>query len=163
MGQSNLALKFLHTFIYKAQYSISYYNMVIFRIVVFGGVLLFLITITYSTCVVCAGLTFITLLFTRIPYFICLSHFCFHYFIYYAMTKKQVWTPRQLPQIHPAIRWTYGILIVLSIVCAALIVGVTSSFGLSLAAEQVVTVYSSVYYNMTMGLTYDIYNYDIIP
>ena len=79
------------------------------------------------------------------------------------MTKKQVWTPRQLPQIHPAIRWTYGILIVLFIVCAALIVGVTSSFGLSLAAEQVVTVHSSMYYNMSMGLPDDmIYNYNFV-
>ena len=162
-SQSNLALKFLHAFTYKAQNSIAYYNMVIIRITVVSSVLLFLITIAFCTCLVCARLITHTLLFTQIAYFICLSHFCFHYFIYYAMTKKQVWTPRQLPQIHPAIGWTYGILIVLSIVCGAVIVGVTSSFGLSLAAEQVVTVHSPMYYNMSMGLQDDmIYNYNFV-
>ena len=79
------------------------------------------------------------------------------------MTKKQVWTPRQLPQLHHAIGWIYGIPLLLSIVCGALIVGVTSSFGLSLAAEQVVTVYSPMYYNMSMGLQDDmIYNYHFV-
>ena len=79
------------------------------------------------------------------------------------MTKMQVWTPRQLPQIHPAIGWIYEILILLSIVCGALIVGVATSFGLSLAAEQVVTVYSSMYYNKSMEFQDDmIYNYNFV-
>ena len=146
-----------------AQYSIVYYKTVIILFMVFGGVLVFLITIAFCTCVVCAGLTFTTLPFTRIPYFICLVHYCFHYFIYYAMTEKQVWTPRQLPQIHPALGLIYGIPLLVSIVCAALIVGVTSSFGFYLAAEQVVTVYSPMYYNMSMGLQDDvIYKYDFV-
>ena len=162
-SKSNMALKFLHAFLHMAQYSIVYYKTVIILFMVFGGVLVFLITIAFCTCVVCAGLTFTTLPFTRIPYFICLVHYCFHYFIYYAMTEKQVWTPRQLPQIHPALGLIYGIPLLVSIVCAALIVGVTSSFGFYLAAEQVVTVYSPMYYNMSMGLQDDvIYKYDFV-
>ena len=164
LGQSNMARKFLDAFMRKAQYSTVYYTMMTFIIVVFGGLLLFLIVCTCCTCTVCACLSYFTLIFTRIAYIISLSHYCFHYFIYHAMTRKQVWAPRQLPLIHPAIGWIYGLIIFLFNVCSALLplvvvaivilVSITRSFASYLAAEEVVLVYApSWYYNMSMELS----------
>ena len=77
------------------------------------------------------------------------------------MTRKQVWAPRQLPQIHPAIDRTYGLVIFLFNVCGALIVvtivmlvEITRSLASNLAAEEVVLVYApSWYYNKSMELS----------
>ena len=77
------------------------------------------------------------------------------------MTRKQVWAPRHLPQIHPAIALIYGLVIFLFNVCGALIVvaivilvGITRSLASNLAAEEVVLVYApSWYYNMSMELS----------
>ena len=79
------------------------------------------------------------------------------------MTRKQVWTPRQLPQIHPALGLMYGIPLLVSLAIGALLVGVTSSFGFYLVKEHAVTVYSSIYYNMSMGLKDEImYDFDLV-
>ena len=151
LGQSNMVSRFLDAFIHEAQYSAFYYTMVIFSIMIFDGVLFSLIVCTLCTCTVCACLSYLILLFTRIAYFISLSHFCFHYFIYFAMTQKRVWAPRQLPQLHPALQFYMELL--LCTVCIAVIVGISFSFGVYLAAGQVVTVYSPyVYYKMSMAI-----------
>ena len=163
LGQSNMARKFLHAFIHKAQYSTVYYTMMTFIIVVFGGVLLFIIACTCCTCTVCACLSYLTLIFTRIAYIISLSHYCFHYFIYHAMTRKQVWAPRQLPQIHPAIDLIYGLIIflfnvggallLLLVVAIVILVSITRSFAFYLAAEEIALVAPLWFYNMSMELS----------
>ena len=165
LGQSNMARRFLDAFIRKAQYSAFYYSMAVFSIIIFGGLLCILIALTCCTCTVCACCTCtvcVTLLFTRIAYFIFLSHFCFHYFLYYAMTRKRVWAPRQLPHIHPAIDCFYGIALFLCTVCAAIVaIGIFGTFGY-FATFQVVNVYSPhLYYNMSMRISDEvIYNSD---
>ena len=157
LGQNNMARRFLDAFILKAQYSAFHYTMVAFSIMIIGGVLFFLISCTFCTCTVCFRLSYLIILFTRIGYFISLSHFCFHYFIYFAMTQKRVWAPRQLPQLHLTIAILYGITILLCTVCLAVIVGISFSFGVYLAAGQVETIYSPsyLYYNMSMAIPDD--------
>ena len=157
LDQSNTARRFLDAFIHKAQYSAVHYTMVAFSIMFIGSLLLNITSCTIFTCTVCVRLSYLILLFTRIGYFISLSHFCFHYFIYFAMTQKRVWAPRQLPQLHPAILVFYGIILLLCTVCIAVIVGISFSFGVHLTAGQVVTVYSPsyLYYNMSMAISDD--------
>ena len=153
LGQSNMARKFLDAFIIKAQYSAFYYIRAVFIIIAFVAALFILIACTCCTCTVCVFLSYLTLLFTQVAYFIFLSPFCFHYFLYYAMTEKRVWSPRQLPYLHPVIERLYGITLFVCTVCAAIIaLGILSTIGY-LAVEQV-TVYSSshLYYNMSMKL-----------
>ena len=156
LGDVRMARKFLDAFVQKAQDSTVYYAKEVVIILVFCCAL----AVAFYISMACACFTFFTLLFTQIAYFISMSHFCFHYFLYHALTKKQVWAPRQLPQLHPTIRRMYGITFLLCTVCGALMVGLTSFFGLYLVTEQVVTVYSpSSLYNMSMNIE-DYYFYD---
>ena len=152
LGQSDMARKFLDAFMLKAQYSAFYYTMAVAIII-----LVICLLCNVCGCVLCACLwawfSCVILFLTRITYFISLSHFCFHYFLYFAMTQKGVWAPRQLPQLHPAIEILYGITLLLCTVCVAVIVAISSFFGVYLAGEHVATVYSnSLYYNMSMML-----------
>lgn len=150
LGDINIAKRFMDAFVQKAQYSTMYYAKVFFGILVLG----FALAVLINNLMMCAWIFFLALLFTRIANFFFLSHFSFHYFLYHALTKKQVWAPQQLPQLHPSIKLIYIIVLLLCTVCGVLIVGLTSLFGLFLIGEQVVFVYSpsSLYHNMSMNL-----------
>ena len=100
LGDISIARRFMDAFVQKAQYSTMYYAKVFFIILVLGCALDVLI----KDVMMCACILFLTLLITRIAHFTFLSHFSFHYFLYHALTKKQVWAPRQLPQLHPSIK-----------------------------------------------------------
>ena len=150
LGDVSIAGRFLNIFMQKIQVSTRYYAKV-FLFILLLSVAVAVLICTCCISMVCACFSLFTLSFTRIANCILLSHFCFHYFLYHALTKKQVWAPRQLPQFHPAIELIYGTTLLLCTVCCALLTGLTSFFGLYLLSEQVIIVYSSpLYFNMSM-------------
>ena len=158
LGDISIAKRFMDAFVQKAQYSTMYYAKVFFIFVTLGCVFAILVRVTYNS-VECACFCFTDIV-TVIASFIFLPHFCFHYFLYHALTKKQVWAPRQLPQFHPAIKMIYVIILLLCTACGTMIVTLASFCGLQLLAHHAATVYSpsSLYHNMSM-LLYDEFFY----
>ena len=159
LGGSSIARRFLHAFVHKAQYSTMYYAKMFFIVVVLGCI----IALVIRNVMMNAWDVFQIILFTRIAHFIFMYHFCFHYFLYHALTKKKVWAPRQLPHLHPIIELMYKSALHLCTIC---VIAILTMFGLLLLNEQVKNVDSpySLYHNMSMGLIDNvIYDLSFVP
>lgn len=145
--------RILDGFMQISYYStITYYARIFaFILTALGGVFVVLIVIIYFYIVcVCGSSPTLVLNYFIIP------HFCFHYFLYHALTKHRLWFPRRLPLFRPLVIRIYGIAFLLCTACGALISFLSSLFGLYLFKEQVVFVYSrSSYYNLTMKIIDD--------
>ena len=157
LSDSSIAKRFLNAVVQKAQYSTMYYASLFF--ILMAIVLALTVCRVMYNSVKCDWLFIFICTVTQITHYYFLPHFCFHYFLYHALTKKQVWAPRQLPQFHPTIELMYVITIFLCTLCGALAI----FCRLYLLTDQAAIVYSpfSLYDNISM-LFYDDFFYDFL-
>ena len=145
----NTARKFLNAIAQKVQNSMKYFASVFVIILIIGSVFGILIRLAYNSTE--DARTFSpTLYINQIASFIVVPYFCFHYFLYHAITKRQVRVPRQLPQFHPPIGLIYAVFFLLYIEIA-LTVCLVSYSGLPLVVNRASSVYSP-FSNMSMKL-----------
>ena len=156
-----IAKKFLHAFIQKISDSTRYYIRVVSLIIC--SVAFVLPTVIFAFVVGCR-ISLFSLFHTRIPYFIILPHYSFHYFLFYTLTERKLWVPRKFPQFPLLMAYLYVLTFILSTICGVLVFFVSSYFGLYLLQAQIVFVYSptSLYHNMSMQI-YDTRFYDTYP